>query len=252
LFNRTTRQVSLTAAGEFLRAEAARILAGLDDAELGVRRIAAGQSGILRLGLTGTAAISHLPRIARMLRQQLPGIALEIQADVLTPDQCDRLRTGALDLGILRPPATGAEIVLRTIDVEALVLAVSTDHRLAVEPVISLRDLRLESFIYYASRESAVNDVVTRSCREAGFVPHREYAAPSTAVLVALVAAGLGIAVVPESVRSLPVDGVVFRNLLDAGTIELALAWREHVHHPIVQTVVEALSLARVPMGDKL
>ena len=75
LFNRTTRQVSLTPAGEFLKAEAARILAGVDDAERGVRRIAAGRSGLLRLGLTGTAAFSHLPRIARIRRQELPGVA---------------------------------------------------------------------------------------------------------------------------------------------------------------------------------
>ena len=105
-------------------------------------------------------------------------------------------------------------------------LAVSVDHRLAVEPVVSLTDLRSEPFISYASRDSAVNDAVLRSCRRAGFVPRREHTAPGTAVLLALVAAGLGVAVVPESVRALPLDGVVFRDLTDAGSIELALAWR--------------------------
>src|SRR6476660_8885633 len=64
LFTRTTRHVSLTAAGEFLQAEAVRILAGVDDAARGTRRIAAGRSGLIRIGLTGTAAFSHLPRIA--------------------------------------------------------------------------------------------------------------------------------------------------------------------------------------------
>ena len=124
LFNRTTRQVTLTPAGEFLQTEAARILAGLDDAERGVRRIAAGRSGLLRIGLTGTAAFSHLPRIARILRQELPGVAMEIRADMLTPLQCDELRAGALDLGVLRPPAVGEDIELRSIEVEPLVLAV--------------------------------------------------------------------------------------------------------------------------------
>src|SRR6478736_1600831 len=137
LFNRTTRQVSLTTAGEFLRGEAARILAGVDEAEQGVRRIAAGRSGLLRLGLTGTAAFSHLPRIARMVKRELPGVALEIRADMLTPVQCDSLRNGSLDLGVLRPPAVGEDIELRTIDVESLILAVSVDHRLPVEPLVS-------------------------------------------------------------------------------------------------------------------
>ncbi len=92
-------------------------------------------------------------------------------ADMLTPDQCDGLRAGALDLGVLRPPAVGEDIEMRTIDLEPLVLAVSVDHRLAVEPVVSLTDLRSEPFISYASRDSAVNDAVLRSCRRAGFVP---------------------------------------------------------------------------------
>ena len=244
LFNRTTRQVSLTTAGEFLRGEAARILAGVDEAEQGVRRIAAGRSGLLRLGLTGTAAFSHLPRIARMVKRELPGVALEIRADMLTPDQCDGLRAGSLDLGVLRPPAVGEDIEMRTIDLEALVLAVSVDHRLAVEPVVSLTDLRSEPFISYASRDSAVNDAVLRSCRRAGFVPRREHTAPGTAVLLALVAAGLGVAVVPESVRALPLDGVVFRDLTDAGSIELALAWRRGVENPVVTAAVDVLSSA--------
>jgi DNA-binding transcriptional LysR family regulator len=248
LLNRTTRQVDLTAAGEFLRAEAMRILAGVEEAKRGVRRIAAGRSGLLRLGLTGSAAFSHLPRIARMVRRELPGVVLDIQADVLTPEQCDGLRSGALDLAVLRPPAIGEAIEMRVIDIEALVLAVSVDHRLSVEPVVSLNELRLEPFIAYASRDSAVNDAVLRSCRRAGFVPHREHVAPNTAALLALVAAGLGVAIVPESVRALPLDGVVFRDLLDAGTTELALAWRAGNDSPIVKSAVQVLSSAL--LGD--
>ncbi len=246
LFNRTTRQVALTPAGEYLRAEAARILSGVDDAERGVRRIAAGRSGLLRLGLTGTAAFSHLPRIARVIKRELPEVAVEIHADVLTPDQCDRLRTGALDLGVLRPPATGEGITLLTIDVENLVLAVSVDHRLAVEPVVSLTDLRSEPFIAYSSRHSAVNDAVLRSCRRAGFMPRREHLAPGTGVLLALVAAGLGVAVVPESVRAVALQGVVFRDLVDAESVELSLAWRRDADNPVLDAAVAVLRAALV------
>ncbi|CAN5524599.1 LysR family transcriptional regulator [soil metagenome] len=254
LFNRTTRQVSLTPAGEFLQAEAARILAGVEDAERGVRRIAAGRTGLLRLGLTGTAAFSHLPRLARILRQELPSVAMEIQADMLTPMQCDQLRSGGLDVGVLRPPAVGEDIELRTIEVETLVLVVPADHRLAVEPVVSLTDLRSESFVAYSSRDSAVNEAVLRNCREAGFVPNREHAAPGTAVLLALVAAGLGVAIAPASVRGLPLPGVVFRDLLDAGSVELSLAWRRGTDNPIVEAVIHVLSsaFAKDAAGDTL
>lgn len=244
LFNRTTRQVALTAAGEFFRGETERILADVDAAVDGVRRIGAGRSGLVRLGLTGTAGFSHLPRIARVVRRELPGVALEIRADLLTPVQCDGLRTSALDLGVLRPPAVGEGIELRTIDVEPLVLVVPVDHRLAVEPVVAMSDLRSEPFVAYASPDSAVNDAVLRSCRQAGFVPHREHQAAGTAVLLALVAAGLGVAVVPASVRSLPLDGLVFRDLPDGGTVELALAWRRGQDKPVVEAVLDVLEAA--------
>ena len=244
LFNRTTRQVALTTAGEFLRGETERILADVDTAVDSVRRIGAGRSGLVRLGLTGTAALSHLPRIAHVVRRELPGVALEIRAELLTAAQCDGLRTRALDLGVLRPPAVGEGIELRTIDVEPLVLAVSVDHRLAVEPVVAMSDLRSEPFVAYGSRDSAVNDAVLRSCRQAGFVPHREHQAPSTAVLLALVAAGLGVAVVPASARLLPLDGLVFRDLPDGGSVEFALAWRRGEDNPVVEAVVDVLEAA--------
>lgn len=241
LFTRTTRQVSLTPAGEFLQAEATRILGAVDDSIRGVRRIAAGRHGLLRLGLTGTAAFSHLPRIARVVKRELPGVALEIHADLLTPAQCDGLRTGALDLAVLRPPATGEGIDLRTIEVEPLVLAVPADHRLAAEPIVAMADLRSEPFVVYGMRDSAVNDAVLRSCRAAGFMPHREHEAPGTAVLLALVAAGLGVAVVPAGVRSLPLEGVIFRDLLDGGTVDLALGRRHGEDSPVVDAIVGLL-----------
>ncbi|MEU0268141.1 LysR substrate-binding domain-containing protein [Nocardioides sp. NPDC006303] len=252
LFTRTTRQVSLTPAGEFLRTEAARVLAAVDDSVRGVRRIGAGRHGLVRLGLTGTASFSHLPGIARVVKRELPEVALEIHADLLTPAQCERLQSGALDLGVLRPPATGEGLTLRTLEVEPLALAIPVDHRLAVEPVVALADLRTEPFVAYSARDSAVNEAVLRSCREAGFVPRREHEAPSTAVLLALVAAGLGVAVVPASVRALPLEGVIFRDLLNAGSVELSLAYRTDDDNPVVDAVIEVLEAADLFTAPRL
>ncbi|MEE4024183.1 LysR substrate-binding domain-containing protein [Gordonia sp. PKS22-38] len=244
LFTRTTRQVSLTPAGEYLQAEAARILGRVDDAVDGVRRIAAGRSGLIRLGLTGIAAFSHLPRIARVVKRELPDVDLEISSDMLTPAQCDGLRALSIDLGVLRPPVVGEGIDTRMIDVEPMVLAVSVDHRLAMEPVVSVGDLRNEMFVMYDSRDSAVNDATLRTCHQAGFVPQRAHRAPGTAVLLALVAAGMGVAVVPASIRSLPLEGLVVRDLVDAGSVELALAWRTDQDNPVVDAVGEVIAAA--------
>ncbi|WP_116101172.1 LysR substrate-binding domain-containing protein [Amycolatopsis thermalba] len=247
LFTRTTRQVRLTPAGEFLLAEARRVLDTVEDSVRGVRRIADGRLGLVRVGFTGTSAFSHLPRIARAVKRDLPGVAVEVHADLLTPAQCDGLRNGGLDLAVLRPPAQGEDIELHTLEVEPLILAVPADHRLAVEPAVSVADLRTEGFISYAGKDSVVNDAVMRSCQAAGFSPRREHEAAGTAVLLALVAGGLGVAVVPASARALPLAGVVFRDLSDAGTVELALAWRRDNDSPLVRSVLDVLEAALAP-----
>lgn len=241
LLTRTTRQVSLTPAGEFLYDEARRLLRQIDDAVTGVRRVADGRKGLVRVGFTGTAAFTQLPRFARALKQHLPEVALDVHADMLTPAQSSGLRDGSLDLAVLRPPVTGGGLEVRTIEVEPLVLALPADHRLVAEPVISLADLATEDFVIYSGKNSAVNEAVLRACREAGFTPRREHEAAGTAVLLPLVAAGLGIAVVPGSVRAVPLAGVIFRELTDAGSIELALAWRRDDPSALVRSVLAAL-----------
>lgn len=247
LFVRTTRQVRLTPAGEFFKSETARILTAVEDSARGVRRIAEGRQGLVRIAFTGSAAHTQLPRMARIIKGELPGLALEVHADLLTPAQVEGLTDGSLDLAVLRPPMASADgLRLRTIESEQLVLAVAADHRLATEPVISMTDLRTEPFVLFASTSSAVNEAVLRSCREAGFVPHREHEAAGISVQLPLVAAGLGIALVPGSVRAAPLAGVVFRDVTDAATVDLALAWRTDESNPAVLAIIDALDAAAV------
>ena len=104
-----------------------------------------------------------------------------------------------------------------------------------------MEDLRGEDWVMYTDEHSAMNEAALRNCRAAGFAPHRGHTAPSTGVLLALVAAGLGVALVPESVRNSPLTGVVFLDLPDAHSIELALAWRRDEQSPVVARVLETL-----------
>lgn len=242
LLSRTTRKVTLTPAGEFLLGEARRILDTLDDTITGVRRIADGQCGTLRVGLTGTAAYSHLPRIARLLRRELPGVAMHIHADLLTPDQCDMLDAGALDLAVLRPPVGGSTIETRVIATEPLILALPSEHPLATEPVVSVQDLRTEPFIGYTSRQSAVNLATIQACHDAGYLPELVHEAPGTSVLLALVGAGLGVALVPSAAQALPLDGVTFRDITGVGSIELMLAWLRGRTNPVTDAVLAVLA----------
>ena len=246
LFRRTTRQVTLTTAGEFLKAETDQLFGRLDDTIAGVRRLSAGQAGLLRIGMNGTTAFSHLPRIARTVKRALPNVALGIHADMLTPAQCERLRDGTLEIGILRPPVLGRDLLTAPFISESLVLALPAAHRLVPAARVSLTDLREESWVGYSSPHSALNERVTRLCAGAGYAPRREHEAAGGSVLLALVAAGLGVVIVPEGVRSHPLQGVVFRDLPEAGTLDLVLGYRAGAANPLVDAVVPLLSAAGV------
>jgi len=241
LFVRTTRSVNLTPAGDFLLGEARRALDIVDQSVRGVQQISAGQLGLVRIAFTGTAAFNILPRMARIIRAEHPDVALDIHADLLTPAQLEGLTTRQLDLGVLRPGVATEGIETRTIAVERLVLALPIEHRLVNEPVISMSDLRTENMVRYADSHSAVNEAVTRSCRASGFEPLSDHSGPGTSVILGLVSGGLGVALVPESVRSVELAGVVFREVQDSATTTLSLAWNSENAGPLVHQVIRTL-----------
>ncbi|GAA3685772.1 LysR family transcriptional regulator [Nocardioides ginsengisoli] len=241
LLARTTRQVELTPAGAFFHREVRRILGDLDASVLGARSIAEGSRGLLRVGFTGTSAFTQLARLSRMLRAALPAVVLEVQADLLTPGQVERLLDGRLDLGVLRGPVAEPRIETRTLLQEPLVLALPADHRLAHEPALEVVDVSADEFVAYADTRSAVNEAMISSCLRAGFSPKVTHRAPGTAALLALVAADLGVALVPESVRSMQLKGVVFRDVADAATIDLSLAWRADEPSSLVAAALDVL-----------
>jgi len=241
LLARTTRQVTLTPAGEFFHRETRRILADLDASVLGTKSIAQGNRGLLRVGFTGTSAFTQLGRLSRMVRSALPGVVLDVQADLLTPAQVERLLDGRLDLGVLRGPVAEPGIETRTLLQEPLVLALPADHRLVPEPALEVIDVSGDEFVAYADTRSAVNEAVLSSCRRAGFSPDITHRAPGTAALLALVAADLGVALVPESVRSMQLEGVVFRDVSGASSIDLSLAWRADEPSALVSGALDVL-----------
>lgn len=242
LFTRTTRRVQLTGAGEAFYDDALRILRSVDDSVRRVRRIAEGSHGILRLGLTGLASYRFLPQIAQIIKRDMPGVALEIHSEMLTSAQEDALTSSTIDVGLLRPPTRESGVTHRTIAREPLVLALPENHWLAAEPAVNVGDLRIEHFVMYSSAtRSVVNDAVVRSCLGAGFYPHREHEGAETSILLALVAAGLGVALLPESVRAIALSGVVVKPVHGVESVEMALAWRSGDPSPLLENLLSTL-----------
>jgi DNA-binding transcriptional LysR family regulator len=242
LFSRTTRQVSLTGAGEVFRTDAERILTAVDDAVARVGRFASGVEGVLRLGLTGSASYRQLPALARLLKREMPHVMMEVHTEMLTPAQELGLIERRLDVGVLRPPIRQEGIAHRSLADEQLVVAVPAEHWLAAADVVRIEQLRHEDFIMYgATLGSVVNDAVVRSCLASDFYPHRAYEVTETSAALALVAAGLGIAVLPDSIRSAPREGVLCKDIEDALSVPLALAWRADDASPLLRNLLKVL-----------
>lgn len=242
LFARTTRRVHLTAAGEAFYDDALRILRSMDNSTRRVQRIAEGAHGVIRLGMTGLAAYRYLPEIAQTVKRDIPGLALEIHSEMLTAAQESAILDSSIDVGVLRPPVRQDGIAYRGIAREPLVLAVPEDHWLSEEPTVNVGDLRLEHFVMYSAPSgSVVNDAVVRSCLAAGFYPRREHEGADTSILLALVAAGLGVALVPDSVRAISLRGVSFKPVHGAESVDLALAWRSRDVPALVENLLSVL-----------
>jgi DNA-binding transcriptional LysR family regulator len=241
LFNRTTRRVDLTPAGEAFLRDAQRILASVETAKERVQRIGDGHSGLLRVGCTGLAAYRHLPQLARIAARELPDLILRFVPDLLTPAQEEALADDRIDLAVLRPPLRRTGLVLREIARERLVLAVGQQHRLYGDALVALAELRDEDFVGYARPDSVVNAAVTQACLAAGFLPRRSHEAAETSIVLTLVAAGLGVALLPESALALRVDGIRFVAVADDASVDVALAWRRDDLNPALARLVEAL-----------
>lgn len=242
LLTRTTRQVSLTGAGEVFRADAERILQSVDEAVVRIGRFARGAEGVLRVGLTGSAAYRQLPALARLVKREMPHVVLEVHTEMLTPAQEAGLAERRLDVGVLRPPVRQDGVTHRAVAEEALVVAVPEGHWLGTADTVRVEQLRDEPFVMYgAALSSVVNDAVVRSCLAAGFYPHCAHEVTETSAALALVAAGLGIAVLPDSVRSAPREGVLCKDVEDASPVRLDLAWRSDDDSPLLQNLLDVM-----------
>ena len=243
LFYRTTRRVELAPAGEALLERAPAILAAVDTAIEEARRAARGEYGRLAIGFTGSSTYAMLPALAAAMRDELPGVVLDLQGELLTPAQVARLLDGTLDLGLLRPPVHERELDTEVLHSEPLLAVLPETHPLADADAVPLERLEGEPFVTYPSHfRSVVHDAVEDACEAHGFQPVAAHEVAETATLVSFVAAGLGVSLVPASVRNMTVKGAVYRPLVhDATRVELAAAWRRNDDRPVLKRALDVI-----------
>jgi DNA-binding transcriptional LysR family regulator len=244
LFTRSTRRVELTAAGDAYLQRAVAVLDAVDDAGHQARRIAQGIEGHLTIGCVGSATYSVLPRLVRALRDELPHVEIGIRGEMLAPAQLDALLAGDIDIGLLRPPVDHPAIRVEVLRRDRLIAALPAEHPLARRDLLRVGDLRGEDFIAHAGQgRSLMGGLLTAICADAGFAPRVRHEVSETSTLVTLVAAGLGVAVVPAPTADLDVAGVTYRQLVPASLgVDLIAA---HLVDPPTPSIERALGVLR-------
>jgi DNA-binding transcriptional LysR family regulator len=239
LFVRTKRSVTLTSTGAALLPEARRLLREADAIRDGARHIAAGEIGTLALGFIAVAAYSILPQLAPEFRRRHPGVRLALQEGT-TDTLLSAVKQGEIDVALVLPPVDDASLRYSPLFVDTLVAALPAGRTEPRGGAISLRSLADEPFILFPRKVgSGLYDLIVSFCRRAGFSPRIEQEAIQMQTIVSLVAARMGVALVPASLRNMRRAGVVYRALTERSPpIEIGLAWRATDRAPAVQAFV--------------
>lgn len=248
LFERTSRSVRLTEAGRTFQAGVQRAMEEIERALHAAKQVERGLSGHLLIGFISSGGVTFLPKLLRHLKQVLPHLQPELR-QYSSDGALDALASQRMDLALVRTSTTSSGLLSRTIHRDPAILALPIDHPLAHSKKLTLRELAEEMFVLYPPNEGhAAYNLVQRACIKAGFVPRASEFVDDVFGILGLVAAGLGIAIMPQSVSLLNVSGVVFHHLPDlTENFELSVVWREDDTRPLVQRVIQEICTDWLP-----
>ncbi len=245
LFDRVGRGVVLNAAGRAFLPCAQDILARADQARDVARRAARGEAGMLKLGFTESASFNDtVIRVLGAYPGQHPGVELRLE-EAPSEILIQRVADGALDAAFVRPPFSASGLIRYVpLTPEPLMAALPAGHPLAGREALQLADLSDAPFIEYTRQSGyGLSADIIAACRRAGFNPTIRQRAPQLSSAINLVAAGLGVAIVPASMQHVRVRGIHYLPLhLDWPRAVLGLVIRHDERSSLVSHLLELLA----------
>jgi DNA-binding transcriptional LysR family regulator len=237
LMERSSRVVRLTTAGKAFLVDARAILRAAEEAMVTARRAALGEGGVITLGFIPATSYSLLPRLVSFLADEMPQVQFVLK-EMVSANQAEALGTGGIDAGILRLPIDLRGLEAVTISHEPFVVAVPSSHALASSGVLAVTDLDRQPLIMYAPTESRYHhDLVSSIFRAAGITPNFVQFAREIHTMLALVGAGIGVALVPAAAGTLGFANVTLKQIALYPTVfsELTLVWRKASDNPALR-----------------
>jgi DNA-binding transcriptional LysR family regulator len=246
LFERTKRSVRLTSAGQVFLQEAYRTLAQVEQSVHAAQRADRGEIGRLAIGFVGSSAYGVLPAMIQAFRERFPHVEL-ILREWTTVEQVQALHNEEIQIGFLRPTILDATLHHLTVQQEPFLVALPVKHPLAATSPVPLPALADEPFILVPSKLApGLSHQMMEICLQAGFQPRIAQEAIQFHVIISLVAAGLGIALVPACIRTFQRPDVVYLPLQGITTqAEIQVVWQRADRSPVVRNFLEVVEAHR-------
>jgi DNA-binding transcriptional LysR family regulator len=253
LFSRDGRAVRLTAAGAQLLDDARQILQMVRSSKTRIMRLAKGEAGALRIGFqSATCRRAVVSETFHRLRAQYPHVALDLLPMTGLAMQA-ALCNSELDGGFLYYGGENPRLSRRILHTDDWVLAMPRTHPLASRENLALRDLITERFIWLPRRVTPIlYDRMVAACSAAGLTPNIAQEAFDEAMVLNLIAIGLGIAFVLDSLPADPTGSVGFRRVSDFSVpTDLCFAWNEGNRNPALPKCLQIIEALRPGAASK-
>ncbi|HEX7753893.1 MAG TPA: LysR family transcriptional regulator [Niabella sp.] len=245
LFERGKRFVQLTEAGHFLKNEVSVLLNQLDNIQLQLKRIGEGKMAALRVGFIGSAAQTVIPDLLFRLNKQYPNVEVSLN-ELPNETQIEHLLENKLDFGFVRSHIAPPGLSMRIISEETFSLVVPKKHRIQARNFSSLQQFEKENFILFTRDYSnEYYQLMMSIFSDCGFTPHVHHKTVNALTIFKLVEKGMGIAIVPTSLKegySIPVNFIELNKIPQRS--QLSLIWNSKNRNPGIRTLLKVVKKA--------
>jgi DNA-binding transcriptional LysR family regulator len=242
LIRRTTREVSLTQAGEIFHERTRLIGAEIEKAAHAARIAAEGKRGQLRIGYMSFAAIEWMPQAVAAFSREFPDIELELRY-IRTQGQKIELARNTIDLGFMLGPFNHPQFETLQVESEPLVVILPINHRLATRPRVTLEDVATYPMVLGSMAEwDFFRTFVVDAFAQAGHQVNVRYEASNAMGILGLVGSGMGVSVYSQSIERFQPRTIMTRPIADCpARVETLLVWNRAYKNPALLNFVKTV-----------